>query len=140
MATSGYLRLEIKGYSIEEIVKVLQPKWCGSVFTKLYEHEGRTVLGILMGLKYSWWNDAETGVTIILRREPYKTVLEVIGFAGKRGFGDGGRNKNIVRDVEKILVERGFPVVRVLFTELAQHYRVGEDLYPMIESIPGDER
>ncbi len=39
MVTSGCLRLEIKGNSIEDIMKILQPEWCGAVFTYRYEHE-----------------------------------------------------------------------------------------------------
>ncbi|MFX1474676.1 MAG: hypothetical protein ACFFCO_04240, partial [Promethearchaeota archaeon] len=67
------------------------------------------------------------------------TVLEGVGFVEATGFFhlDGGWNTRVVKDVEKLLIEKGFPVERVIFTELELHAPNAKDYYQMIESILG---
>ena len=136
MATIGFVRLQIHG-TIEEIVKVLEPKY-GGVFTRLYEHEGRIVLGFLLSQNVKWWRGTdEVAVAILLRYERHITTAEVLGFAGGDGWGgmDAGKNKAVVRDVEKYLLEQGFKVHRIEFRELRTH-----STHPQaIESIPGED-
>ena len=134
MATTGFVRLEIKG-DIEDIVKVLEPRY-GGVFTRLYEHQGRIVLGILLAQKVKGWRGLdEVAVAIFLRYQRHITMAEVLGFAGGAGWAglDTGKNKAVVRDVEKVLREQGFKVHRIEFRELRAH----STQHQVIESIPG---
>jgi hypothetical protein len=136
MATIGFVRLQIHS-TIEDVVKALEPKY-GGVFTRLYEHEGRIVLGVLLSQKVKWWRGSdEVAVVILLRYERHTTMAEVLGFAGGQGVGgmDTGKNKAVVRDVEKLLLDQGFKVHRIEFRELGTHSTHTQ----VIESIPGED-
>lgn len=119
MATAGYGHYEVGGY-LEEVFEALQPEF-GTCFGRLYELEGRHVLGLLLGQRlYYWRTQSEVGTAIILSPEASTVKMEVIGFAGATGLleTDWGGNKVIVRDVEKWLRERGFKVRLIEFREL----------------------
>jgi len=119
MATAGYGHYEVDGY-LDEVFEALQPEF-GTCFGRIYELEGKHVLGLLLGQRtYLWRNASEVGTAIILSPEASTVKMEVIGFAGATGLleTDWGANKVIVGDVEKWLRERGFKVRRVEFREL----------------------
>jgi hypothetical protein len=119
VATAGYGLYEVEGY-LEEVFRVLQPEF-GNCFGRIYELEGRYVLGLLLGQKtYYWRTNTEVAAAIILTPEQSVVKMEAMGFAGAKGLMelDWGGNKVIVDDVEKWLRGQGFKVRRIEFREI----------------------
>ncbi|MFX1566667.1 MAG: hypothetical protein ACFFCH_11825 [Promethearchaeota archaeon] len=139
MATAGYARFEIEGH-IEEVIQVLEPRF-GSSFTRIYEHNGRCVLAILLTDQYAFLTNSHVAVTIILRSHEYLVIMDVIGYGGSQGLLglDYGYNKSIVRDVHKHLTKLGFKVTRIQFTELSKHLDHRAKQYPRTETLLPNE-
>lgn len=120
MVTTGYGRYEVDG-GLEEVFRALQPEF-GETFGRIYDLEGRHMLGLLLGQKtYAWRTATEVGVVIVLSPDASFVNMEVIGFAGAAKLWpkiDWGGNKAIVRDVEKWLHEQGFKVRLIEFREM----------------------